>query len=398
MKMNLNLWSIILGVSIISLACDGNEKSSNDQPNNETSNPGIDTRIANMLEYPTSAGFPRSMEKDGSIRGVKAGDWTSGFYPGIVWMAYEYTGNEAYKTKAAEWTALMENEKTNPGTHDMGFKMNCSYGNGYRLTQNEQYKQVLITSAKTLDTRYNSAVGCTRSWDFNKEEWTFPVIIDNMMNLELLFLATELTGDSIYYQHAKQHALTTLKNHFRADNSSYHVVDYNPESGAVKVKQTHQGFANESSWARGQAWGLYGYTMAYRFTGDDRFLNQAVAIYEYIINHPNMPDDYVPYWDYNATNLQSQPRDASAAAITASALYELVDYAKDRNMTAYADTIMAALATSNYMMDDKGTNIFLLKHSTGNWPKKDEVDVPIIYADYYYLEALLRKRKKESGL
>ncbi|VXD14185.1 glycoside hydrolase family 88 protein [Marinoscillum sp. 108] len=356
------------------------------------SDSGLSARIANLLDYPATAGsFPRSLEPNGQIRGVASRDWTSGFYPGVLWYAYEYTGNEAYKKLAQEWTALVEDQKTNAGTHDMGFKINCSFGNGYRITNDPKYREIMVESAKTLSTRFNPVVGCTRSWDFNKDVWTFPVIIDNMMNLELLFLATEFTGDSSYYRMAREHAITTMENHFREDNSSWHVVDYDPQTGAVRGKQTHQGYSDESSWARGQAWGLYGYTMVYRFTGEAQFLDQARKIYTYMMDHPSLPEDLIPYWDYNDPST-GKPRDVSAASVTASALYELSTYVSDPKMIEQADAILEVLQSEAYL-EDGTNNMFILTHSTGNMPKDDEVDVPLIYADYYFMEALLRQKE-----
>lgn len=338
-------------------------------------------------------GFPRCLEPDGTIRTVPSRDWTSGFFPGVLWYAYEYTDNEAYKDLAAQWTALMEQEKTNDRTHDMGFKINCSFGNGYRLTSNPEYQKIMIESAKTLSTRFDPEVGCIKSWDFNSDIWSFPVIIDNMMNLELLFLATQFTGDSSYYQIAYSHASTTLKNHFREDNSSYHVVDYNPESGEVISKFTHQGHSDESVWARGQAWGLYGYTMAYRFTQDEAFLTKAREIYEYIFAHPNLPEDLIPYWDYDMPAGQNPPRDVSAAAVTSSALYELTGYISDQTILDRANLILNELGSDKYLAKANADHFFILDHSTGNMPKSDEIDVPIIYADYYYMEALIRQKQ-----
>lgn len=396
MKRTNFLWALIVVVSLGS--CKNEGQASNDaglSPTSKVSNPGIDARIAHMLDYPVDKGLPRCLEPDGSVRTIPSRDWTSGFYPGILWYAYEYTGNDAYKDLAAQWTAKVEQEKTNDRTHDMGFKINCSFGNAYRITGKEGYEEVILESARTLSSRFNPTVGCTRSWDFNKEIWEFPVIIDNMMNLELLFLATELSGDSAYYQMAYQHAMTTLQNHFREDNSSYHVVDYDPETGSIRSRVTHQGYSDESAWARGQAWGLYGFTMAYRFTGEEKFLEQAVRIYNYIFTHPNLPDDLIPYWDYNAPVTASTPKDASAASITASALYELYEYTADEAMISHANEIIGAL-TENYMAPSEAEHVFILEHSTGNMPASDEIDVPIIYADYYYMEALLRKQDLEK--
>lgn len=224
---------------------------------------------------PDSGKIPRNIEPDGSIRGVRSRDWTSGFYPGNWWLLYEYTQDPAFKKAAEGWTALIEQEKWNAGTHDMGFKIYCSFGQGYRLAPNDAYREVIIQAAKTLATRFNPTVGCIRSWDFARDKWQFPVIIDNMMNLELLFAATKLTNDSTFYRIAVAHANTTLKNHYRSDNSSFHVIDYDTLTGAVRNRHTHQGYADGSAWARGQAWGLYGYALMYRETRDPQYLLQA---------------------------------------------------------------------------------------------------------------------------
>jgi rhamnogalacturonyl hydrolase YesR len=334
--------------------------------------------------------FPRTIVRD-SLKLVHSGDWTSGFFPGMLWFMYERTKKEEWKTAAAEFTALMSREPYNGDSHDVGFKAYNSYGNGLRLTKDTAYKRLIIQAAKTLSTRFNPKIGCIKSWDFH---WPYPVIIDNMMNLELLFAATRLTGDSSFYKIAVTHANTTMKNHFRADNSSYHVVDYDTATGQVKEKNTHQGFAAESAWARGQAWGLYGYTMCYRETKNPAYLQQAERIAQFILNNPNLPADAVPYWDYNAPDKAAQPRDASAAAITASALYELSGYSKQgKTFRKAADKILQSL-TSHYRSPLQGAHGFILLHSTGHKPANSEVDVPIIYADYYYLEALMRAQKK----
>jgi hypothetical protein len=336
---------------------------------------------------------PRTLDSSTNLKLVNSRDWTSGFFPGELWLLHEYTGNREWKQQAENFTTNIEREKTNGGTHDMGFKIYCSFGSGNRLAKNEHYKDVIIQSAKTLTTRFNPKIGCIRSWDHHKEQWMFPVIIDNMMNLELLFAATKLTGDSSFYKIAVMHANTTMTNHFRPDNSSYHVVDYDTASGNVRVKQTAQGYADESAWGRGQSWGLYGYTMCYRFTRDKRYLEQAERIAGFILNHPNLPKDLVPYWDYNAPNIPNEERDASAAAILASGLYELSTYSKKGKLyKERANKIIESL-TNNYRSligENKG---FILLHSTGSRPAKSEVDVPLIYADYYYLEALLRSKK-----
>ena len=324
-------------------------------------------------------------------------DWTSGFFPGELWYMYEYTKDDFWKEKARKQTELLEQEKWNGSTHDMGFKMYCSYGNGYRLTQDSGYKDILLQSAYTLIRRYNPKVGCIRSWDHNRDKWQYPVIIDNMMNLELLFWAFRTNGDSIFYQVAVDHARTTMKNHFRKDYSSYHVIDYDTLTGAVLHKNTHQGYSDASAWSRGQAWGLYGYTMCYRETGLPEFLERAKQIASYIFSNPTLPDDLIPYWDYNAPGIPDEPRDVSAATVTASALYELSMY-DETNRTGYvdrADRILENL-TNRYRASVGKDCGFLLLHSTGSKTHGSEVDVPIVYADYYYLEALLRKAKLEK--
>ena len=246
---------------------------------------------------------PRTLTEDGGLELVRARDWTSGFFAGILWQLYAVTEDPQWATEARIATAKLEDEKWNGRTHDMGFKIYCSYGNGYEFTGDTAYRAVTIHAARTLAARFNPVVGAIRSWDHNQDRWGFPVIIDNMLNLELLFAATRFTGDSTFYHIAVSHANTTLKNHFRADVSTYHVIDYNPVTGEVEHRHTHQGYNHASTWARGQAWALYGYTMCYRETGDTRYLEQAIAIAQWLIAHPAMPDDGVPFWDFNAPRI-----------------------------------------------------------------------------------------------
>jgi len=333
--------------------------------------------------------FPCTLRND-SLHLVVSNDWTSGFFPGMLWFMYEYTKKPEWKTKAEEFTALMEREPKNRNSHDVGFKVYNSYGNGYRLTQNEEYKKQVLQGAATLATRFNAKIGCIRSWDFGK--WQYPVIIDNMMNLELLFAATRLSGDSSYYQIAVTHANTTLKNHFREDHSCFHVVDYDTITGKAIGGSTHQGYADASAWARGQAWALYGYTICYRETKNPVYLKQAENVAAYLMKHPLLAMDKIPYWDFNVPDLTKEPRDASAAAVIASALYELKNYSVNKKQyTVFADKIMKSL-TLHYRAPLGSAHGYILLHSTGNKPFNGEVDVPLIYADYYFLEALLRKK------
>jgi unsaturated chondroitin disaccharide hydrolase len=334
---------------------------------------------------------PRSVSGEGTLVMVPGGDWTSGFYPGVLWTMYEMTGDTAWREKATAYTGKLEEEQYNASDHDVGFRMFCSYGNALRLTGDKDYIPVLVQSARSLISRYCEPVGCIRSWDFNREQWQCPVIIDNMMNLELLFWASQQTGDPIYHDIAVRHALTTMKHHFRDDFSTFHVVDYDTITGEVRKRNTHQGYADGSSWARGQAWGLYGYTMTYRYTEDPRFLKQAEGIADFILGHPRLPEDGIPYWDFDAPGIPGEPRDVSAAAISTSALYELSTYSeKGASYRSEADRILQNI-WSGYRSGEGENCGFILDHSVGSKPHQSEVDVPLIYADYYFLEALKRK-------
>jgi len=339
---------------------------------------------------------PRNIEADGSLRVVPGGDWTSGFYPGTLWYMYELSGMKEFRELATAYTWLLEEQQYNGSNHDVGFRMYCSFGNALRLTGDADIKPVLIQSAKTLIARYVEPVGCIRSWDFNQEVWQCPVIIDNMMNLELLFWASEETGDPVYRDIAVSHALTTMEHQFREDFSSVHVVDYDTLTGEVRQKNTHQGHSDESSWARGQSWGLYGYTMTYRFTKDERFLRQAEHIAEFLLTHPRLPEDGVPYWDYDAPGIPDEPRDVSAAAIMASAFYELSSYSdRGEYFKSEADRILQSI-WENYRSAPGENHGFILGHSTGHLPGGSEIDVSINYADYYFMEALKRKQDLET--
>lgn len=339
---------------------------------------------------------PRTLDAQGNLVLISSKDWVSGFFSGELWYLYEHTHNAKWLDAAKDFTAKIEPEQYNGDSHDVGFKVYTSIGNAYRLTHDARDKDAIITAAKTLATRFNPVVGCIKSWD-GRKEWPYPVIIDNMMNLELMFAATRLSGDSSFYKIAVSHANTTLKNHFRPDYSSYHVVDYDPATGEVKHRQTLQGFADESAWARGQAWGLYGFTMCYRETHNKKYLTQAEHIAQFILNNLNLPADKVPYWDFNAPGIPNEPRDVSAAAVMASALYELSTYSADSKLyKATADKIVNSL-TANYTAKPGESQGFILLHSVGFKPAKSEVDVPISYADYYYLEALTRQTRLAKG-
>ncbi len=314
-------------------------------------------------------------------------DWTSGFFPGSLWYAYELTGDKDLKTQAVRYTNMLNSVRYYKDNHDIGFMMNCSYGNALRLAPSDTIQAVLIETADNLCGRFDERIGCIRSWNFGP--WNFPVIIDNMMNLDLLFNAYRLTKDMKYYNVAVRHAQTTMKNHFRPDYTSYHVVSYNSD-GTVETKCTHQGQHNESVWARGQAWGVYGYTACYRETRNLDFLNQAMHIADMIMEKVTT-EDCIPYWDYEAPATSDTPRDASAAAITASAFLELSTLAPEgQKYFYYAERLLKRLSQSDYLAKKGENGGFLLKHSVGSLPHGAEVDAPLNYADYYYLEALKR--------
>ena len=302
----------------------------------------MDTRLE-------STTLPQSIAPDSTFKSSTIYWWCSGFYPGSLWYIYEYTQNEAVKTLAEKNTLKLDPIQYVTNDHDVGFQLNCSYGNGFRLTGNEDYKKVLYQGAQSLATRFSSVTGVTRSWDFLRRGWKYPVIIDNMMNLE---------------------------------------------DGHVRSQQTVQGYANESSWGRGQAWALYGYTMMFRMTGDEKYLEHAENIADMLLSR--LPVDGIPYWDFDAPN-GNEYRDASAGAIMASAFVELSGFVTDektgQNYLSIAEKQLRTLASPHYLAEP-GTNCnFILKHSVGNLPENSEVDVPLSYADYYFLEALLRYKK-----
>ncbi|HEY3500373.1 MAG TPA: glycoside hydrolase family 88 protein, partial [Polyangiaceae bacterium] len=344
----------------------------------------------NAYDDPTE--IPRSA-KNGSVRLVGASDWTSGFPAGSFWLLYEFTGEESWRETARRWTAALSGQRTRTDTHDVGFVINNTYGAGHRLTGEAAYVSVVEDAAESLASRFDEDVGATRSWDFGS--WSFPVIIDNMMNLELLFHATELGASARFREIAISHALTTLENHFRPDGSSYHVVDYDPNTGGVIRKQTNQGVADESAWARGQAWGLYGFTLCFRETDDARFLERARTIADFYTQSSVMPEDAVPYFDFDAPERSdvNDYRDSSAGAIAASALFELARYVPPEAAERYLEFALRAvrsLSSASYRAALGQNSHFLLQHAVGNYPQNDEIDVAINYGDYYYLEALLR--------
>lgn len=338
--------------------------------------------------------LPFTNDDNGNLVTCKSYEWVSGFFPGTLWYLYENDWNDNLKNMAINYTFRVEDQKYSTTTHDLGFMIYCSFGNAYRLTGNPYYKEIIKTTCNSLITRFNENTGCIRSWDFG--DWQYPVIIDNLMNLEMLEWASKSFNNPTFSDIANSHAQTTMKNHFREDNSSYHVVSYDTITGQVEEKTTAQGYSNSSAWARGQGWGLYGYTMMYRETGVKSYLKQAEKIAEYIINHPNLPEDKIPYWDFDAPDIPNALRDASAGAVISSALIELSGFVSEKKKNEYlkvAEKQIRTLSSPEYRTKLGECNNYLLKHSVGHLTRGDEVDKPLNYADYYYVEALLRMKK-----
>ena len=376
--------------------------------------------------------------KNGEIEFVPTDDWVSGFFAGTLWYMYELTGDEYYAQQAQKHTEILHEIQFLKWHHDVGFMVYDSYGNGLRLKNIPGYDTVLVNTAKSLATRFRPAAGILQSWNTHNPAqwqahrgWDCPVIIDNMMNLELLFKVTEMTGDKTYSDIAISHADKTLENHYRDDFSTYHVVDYSDETGEVRGRYTAQGIADESRWARGQSWSIYGFTVAYRFTGDERYLQRAKDVANYLfVEEDNMPEDLVPLWDFDIVefsnalpeneflykNLQdknlpkayTEIRDVSSAAINASALYELYWHTKDEFYKKTADKIIESLSTDAYRAKVGENGGFIFMHSVGSLPhsllnieagrtNSHNIDVPLNYADYYFLEALIRKGRVEKG-
>ena len=370
-----------------------------------------------MYESTPPGMYPRTVNNSGETRFIGAeplksgANWTNGFYPGILWMLYAHTGDLAWKVKAEKVTRALEVQKDQIYHHDIGFIIMSSFGKAYEYSPSEYYRNIIIHSAESQLTRFSEITGTTRSWD----KWTsrggtytteYPVIIDNLMNLDLLFKAYELTGDDKFLKPALSHADKTMANHIREDGSAYHLVAYDPETGEVDARKTSQGFSDSSAWSRGQAWAIYGFTMCYRFTRNPDYLATAMKAADFFINHKNLPEDFIPYWDFNIgefsdyewaydpARFDEEPRDASAAAATSSALLELKDYVDDpvksREYRDAAVKMLKSLATPEYMAEKGQNNYFLLKHSVASVPHDSSIDKPEAYADYYFLEALLK--------
>lgn len=344
--------------------------------------------------------MPRNIADSSHVwhcRKVDKEEWCGGFWPGVLWYDYEYTQDPEIREQAERFTASLEFLSKMPAyDHDLGFLIYCSYGNAYRLTGKEEYKQVILHTAAAAAALYRPQVGTMLSWPRNVGMFGgHNTIMDNMINLEMLFWAAKNGGDPRLYDIAVSHANKTMKYHFRPDYTSYHVAVYDTLTGDFIKGVTHQGYADNSLWARGQAWAIYGYTVVYRETGDPRYLDFVQKVADVYLER--LPEDYVPYWDFDDPSIPNAPRDASSAAIVASALLELSTYlpaSRGRMYQEAAEAMLATLGTDKYR-SGRSKPSFLL-HSVGHWPAGSEIDAAIIYADYYYIEALIRLKRLEE--
>ena len=403
MNIKLQILGLVFG-TLLMLGCENKSKQTK---LDETFN------VNKQLEYCVGQSFKalKLISADGDIprnidsnakewRYVDYKDWTSGFWPGELWYLYEFTRNEDIKQDADKFTSYLKPLSVTPALdHDLGFQVFNSYGNGYRLTHEDAYKEVILKTADTLATLFNPNVGTILSWPREVPNMEWPqhnTIMDNMINLELLFWASKNGGDKSLYNMAVSHADVTMKNHFRPDYTSYHVVVYDKETGEKIKGVTHQGYSDDSMWARGQSWAIYGYTMVYRETKDPKYLDFVKKVTQVYLDR--LPKDLIPYWDFNDPGIPNAPRDASAAVIVASALLELSRYIKDAELAKEyqqkAEKILIELS-ENYQSHDE--NSACLLHSTGHKPAESEIDYSIIYADYYYVEALMKYKKLKEG-
>ena len=369
--------------------------------------PGIFARSAAHYRALDAAATPLAKSEDGKKdlypHGYRADkgaldmrsifSWTSGHYPGSLWYLYEATGDAWFKDRATFWTERLAPNSTADTNHDLGFIMYCSYGNARRLLKTDRYNAILVETAETLCSRYHDGLGLIRSWGKRTETKNFLVIPDNLMNLELLEAATRISGNPRFDQVARSHATMTSKHHFRADGGCYHVLDYDQVTKRVKEVRRGQGASTETAWSRGQSWAIYGYTMMYRESKDPAYLAFAQKLSDFAIESPNMPADGVPYWDYGAPG---EERDTSAASIMAAGLIELATFVpgeKGAKYRAFAVKQLLSLCSDAYFAKQGENGDWLLMHGVGHKPGYSEIDVPLDYGDYYFLEALLRFKR-----
>ncbi len=385
------------------LACSGMEKQENSSEEFDVEEALEHCKVKlyySIKNFQDEKRLPRHIKKgEQHWSGSSINSWTVGFYPGILWKMYDYSKEQEFLLNAQFYTQMLEPIKSLPWkTHDLGFMMYYSYGLGYEITKNQHYKAVLLEVADSLATLYKPEVGIMESWPWMKRKkgWPHTTIIDNMMNLELLFWAAENGGKQILKEIAIAHALRTRKDFIREDNSTVHVVVYDSISSKVIKKVTDQGYSDYSTWSRGQAWGIYGFAKAYQYSGKQEFLETSQKLADYYLD--NLPADLIPYWDFNAPNIPNEEKDASAASITASALFDLSQMVSDSEQSERyfkaGKEILKNLSSANYLSENSDA---FLEKSVGSHAGKQEVGIPIIYADYYYLEALLKLKEIQNN-
>ena len=337
-------------------------------------------------------------EKKWDLQKVALENWTSGFWAGLLWYDYEVSGDERIKEKAVLYTDALKQLAEKPVyDHDLGFLTYCANGNAYQMTGEQKYKNMIIRCADSLAILFNPRVGTILSWprEVKPRKWPHNTIMDNMINLEMLFRGAQLSGDKRLYNIAVSHADVTMKNQFRKDYTSYHVAVYDTIDGHFIKGVTHQGYGDNTMWARGQSWAIYGFCMVYRETKDPKYLNFVQHVADVYIKR--LPKDLIPYWDFDDPKIPNAPKDVSAACITASALIELstsLSGEKGKYYLTVAKEILKNLSTQKYLSGK--CNSAMLMHSTGNLPAGSEIDASIIYADYYYMEALMRLKHLEK--
>lgn len=380
---------------ILSVACGTqNKETFNPQPHIDYC---VERAEYMAKSYEKSHLLPRNiLQGQTEWNSVPVADWCSGFGPGFMWYAYEAAPSDRLLAQAQDMTSPLYTILDVPvDNHDLGFMLYCSMGNGLRLTGDQAYHDYLLATADSLATLFNPKVGTILSWPGMraKMNWPHNTIIDNMINLELMFWAAKNGGGQRYYDMAVSHAEVSMTSLIRPDYTTYHVAVFDTISGDFIKGVTHQGYADDSQWARGQGWGIYGYSMVYRETGDKKFLETSCKLADVLIDM--LPEDVIPFWDFNDPKIPNAPKDASAATVIASGLLELSTQVEDPALQAkYYDVavdMLSTLSTDAYLSND--VNQATLLHSTGHHPNGSEIDASIIYADYYYLEALLRLKK-----
>ena len=329
--------------------------------------------------------FPSITDRTGTWQTLTAKAWTSGFFPGSLWLAYRRTGRPAFKTEARAWTHALAGQARDTSTHDIGFQIMSSFGNGYGITHDKAYKQTILRAASSLATRYDPTVGAIRSWGARGNTQHFKVIIDNLMNLQLLFWASAHGGRRAWKQIATRHALTTATHFVRADGSVIHLVDFDPTTGAVLGTANPQGYTTDSTWSRGQAWAVFGFATAYAATGNTRLLSAARRTADYFLTE--LPAACVPYWDFDAPDIPDAPTDTSAAAIAAAGLLHLArldpDADRRKRYAMGASRILSSLAT-HYVADQGQATLTGSVATLGVAPP----DIGTAYGDYYLFQAV----------